>query len=151
MVAQFSSTPGSGQPRRSGVARPKPGGTHRRLLENCHVLVVEDEYLLAAELVSAMADHGARLLGPCASESVALEMLQTATRVDGAVVDVNLRGVQAFGLADALLVRHIPFIFTTGYERAVLPRRFHQVPRCVKPLRASAVAHALNREIAKAN
>lgn len=151
MVAQFSSTPGSGPARKPGAPSRKPAGTHRRLLENCHVLVVEDEYLLAAELMSAMAGFGAKLLGPCPSESKALEMLRTAARVDGAVVDVNLRGVQAFGLADALLSRRVPFIFTTGYERAVLPRRFHQVPRCVKPLRPSAVAQALNREIAKAN
>lgn len=37
--------------------------------------------------------------------------------VDGAILDVNLRGEMVFPLADALTERSIPFVYVTGYSK----------------------------------
>jgi hypothetical protein len=49
--------------------------------------------------------------------------LKTEPRIDGAVVDVNLRGLMVYPAADLLAERQVPFVFVTGYDREVIPRR----------------------------
>lgn len=120
-----------------------------KLLSNCSILVVEDEYLLADEVASGLESFGARIVGPCPSQKAAFEFLNGGIHIDGALLDINLRGVQAFDLADALQSRGIPMVFATGYEPAMLPARFSNIPRCVKPLRMNAIARALKRRIGR--
>lgn len=118
-----------------------------KLLSNCSILVVEDEYLLADEVAKGLRSFGADIVGPCPSQQAALDLLEHTGHVDGALLDINLRGVQAFDLADFLQARGIPVVFATGYEPTVMPARFASVPRCVKPLRMNAIARALKRRI----
>ena len=129
------------------VQRQRRSQIPEKLLSNCSILVVEDEYLLADEVVTGLKSYGANILGPCPSQQAALDLLDQADRIDGALLDINLRGVQAFDLADALQLRGIPMVFATGYEPTMLPARFASVPRCVKPLRMNAIARALKRRI----
>lgn len=136
------------------AAGPEPRGRTRcnipeKILSNCSILIVEDEYLLADEVANGLMSYGAKILGPCPSEKAAFDMLDRADRIDGALLDLNLRGVQAFDLADALQSRGIPIVFATGYEPTMLPARFATVPRCVKPLRMNAIARALRRRIGR--
>jgi DNA-binding response OmpR family regulator len=44
-----------------------------------------------------------------------------------AVVDINLRGREAFSVADELKRKRLPFIFATGYGAPVIPDRFVDV------------------------
>ncbi|HTH27288.1 MAG TPA: response regulator [Sphingobium sp.] len=118
-----------------------------KLLSNCSILVVEDEYLLADEVAKGLRSFGADIVGPCPSQQAAYDLVDHAGHIDGALLDINLRGVQAFELADFLQARGIPVVFATGYEPAILPPRFASVPRCVKPLRMNAIARALKRRI----
>jgi CheY-like chemotaxis protein len=120
-----------------------------KLLSNCSILVVEDEYLLADEVASGLESYGAKIIGPCPSQKAAFDFLNGGVRIDGALLDINLRGVQAFDLADALQSRGIPMVFATGYEPAMLPARFSSIPRCVKPLRMNAIARALKRRMGR--
>ncbi len=53
--------------------------------------------------------------------------------IDAAILDVNLGGALAYPVADALLARNIPFIFTSGYEDGVLSQRYPQIRNCPKP------------------
>jgi CheY-like chemotaxis protein len=102
-------------------------------LAGCRVLVVEDEYLIADELGRALQEHGAEMIGPVVGLDEALAVVATEDRIDGAVMDLNLRGQFAFPLADALEARQVPFVFATGYDSAVIPRRYQHVPRWEKP------------------
>jgi DNA-binding NtrC family response regulator len=52
---------------------------------------------------------------------------------DVGIIDINLRGHDAFGLADELQRQAIPFIFATGYSAEVIPARFANVTRWEKP------------------
>ncbi|TMJ87114.1 MAG: response regulator [Alphaproteobacteria bacterium] len=98
-----------------------------------HVLIVEDEYFLAQDLVDFFQDLGVQVLGPAASVSEALKLLESA-EVQGAILDVNLRGERVYPVADALRQRHVPFVFASGYGGELEPRAYADVPRCIKPV-----------------
>ena len=106
------------------------------------VLVVEDEYLVAMDMSSYLEAAGAHVVGPASNVSAALEALEH-TELDGAILDVNLRGEMAYPVADALAARGIPFVFTTGYDVKAVPARFADVKRCEKPATPEAISRAL--------
>jgi CheY-like chemotaxis protein len=111
-------------------------------LSGQHVLIVEDEYFLAQDLVDYFQDLGVQVLGPAASVSEALKLLESA-EVQGAILDVNLRGERVYPVADALRQRHVPFVFASGYGGELEPRAYADVPRCIKPVDFGVLAKTL--------
>lgn len=97
------------------------------------VLVVEDDYYLAADTARALRGAGAEVLGPCATEEDARAELDEQ-RPDAVVVDINLGTGPSFKLAESLKDGDIPFVFTTGYDAGVIPAEFEGVERLEKPL-----------------
>lgn len=118
-----------------------------RSLNHCRILVVEDEYLLADELALELADEGAVVLGPAPSVKHALGLLEGEASLDGAILDLNLGGEPAFPVADALIDRSVPLIFTTGYDAGAIPERFAHIPRCEKPINIGRITAALGKVI----
>ena len=112
-------------------------------LSGQRILVVEDEWVIAADLTRALRECCAEVVGPAPTLDRAMGLLAAERTLDGAVVDVNLRGLTAYPLADELERRGVRFVFATGYDAASIPRRYAHVPRCQKPLDAAAVAWAL--------
>jgi CheY-like chemotaxis protein len=106
------------------------------------VLVVEDEYFLADDLVSVLRDTGLEVVGPVGTLDAA-ERLVAEERIDCAILDINLRGQMAFPVADRLGEAGIPFIFATGYSRAAVPERFRDVPHIEKPFEPARLLRAL--------
>jgi hypothetical protein len=51
----------------------------------------------------------------------------------GAILDVQLADGGVYPLADDLMARGVPVILATGFESAVLPPRFRDLPRLEKP------------------
>lgn len=90
-------------------------------LNGKRVLVVEDNYLLAMDLVDELEAANAVVVGPCSTLSDA--GLQVA-HSDLAILDVNLGGENTFHLADRLKALDVPYVFFTGYDKHVLPERF---------------------------
>ncbi len=109
------------------------------------VLVVEDEELVAMELVTELERLGWHVLGPAATVAEAEALLKSASSVDAAVLDVNLRGRPVYPLAELLEKRKIPFLFCTGYEVIDPAGRFQDVPVIRKPAHGIATATALQR------
>ena len=118
-----------------------------RSLQDCRILVVEDEYLLAEELAQELSDAGALVIGPASSIARAMALLEPPSRPDGAILDVNLAGEPVFPLADTLIGRGIPLVFTTGYDRATLPKRFAAVPICEKPIHVGRILAMIDETI----
>ncbi|GGE22573.1 response regulator [Polymorphobacter glacialis] len=110
------------------------------LLRNRHILLVEDEYLIAMALEEELQLSGAHVIGPAASVDDALALLAIES-VDGAILDVSLGREKVFSVAEALTARRIPFVFATGYSD--LPSEWHNVPRFEKPVEVARVALAL--------
>lgn len=82
------------------------------------ILVVEDEALLAAELVQLLEAMGHDAVGPATTVEEALRLAAAETHLDAAVLDVNLGGRPSWLIADVLKARGIPFVFATGYGDA---------------------------------
>jgi CheY-like chemotaxis protein len=114
-------------------------------LRGRRLLIVEDEYMIAADLAGALRDRGANVIGPAASIEDALQLLNAEPQIDGAVLDINLRGERAFPVADALRARAVPFVFATGYDSWVIPETYAREPRIEKPVNTGALARLLTR------
>ena len=110
------------------------------------ILIIEDEYLVAAELEAVLEDWGYELVGIAPDRKAAVEL---ATRgPDLALVDVNLRdGETGPHIAKLLTERGVAVIFVTanpkmligafGAAVGVLPKP------CAEGLLVSAIAYAL--------
>ncbi|WP_342151788.1 response regulator [Methylorubrum sp. SB2] len=117
--------------------------TRSRLLEGRTVLVVEDEYFIADDLRRVFEENGAQVIGPVGSVEDALAILSDAPRIDGAVLDINLRQTMVYPVADALRQRGVPFVFATGYESTVIPERLRDAIHCEKPVEPTRIADVL--------
>ena len=113
-------------------------------LQGCRVLVVEDEYMLAQEMVRALEDEGAEVLGPVSSVTEAC-ILAREGRPVAALLDVNLNGEMIWPVLDALLVRSVLTVLVTGYDESFIPATYGHLPRFEKPVSLRDVTRALHR------
>ncbi|HEX6101539.1 MAG TPA: response regulator [Alphaproteobacteria bacterium] len=104
-----------------------------RPLNGLKILLVEDEFFVALELKSMLHDLGAEVVGPVGRLNSARD-LAASEPLQGAVLDVKLDGDTSFPLAEELLERGVPVIFTTGFDAAALPVKFRDAPRLAKPV-----------------
>lgn len=118
-------------------------------LRDCRILVVEDEYYLADELRTELEDRGAVVLGPVGTLDQALALIAGTQDIDGAILDVNLRGEQVYPAADLLLSRAIPFVFATGYDAAAFPPRLGQIARCEKPVSVASLVSVIGGALSR--
>jgi CheY-like chemotaxis protein len=116
-------------------------------LRDHRILVVEDEYLLAAALRSKLQDLGAVVLGPASNLDDALALIRSETSINGAVLDINLSGKKVFPAADLLMAQGIPFVFTTGYDDSVIPDPYGNAPNLQKPFDIAKIVQALGRAL----
>ena len=109
------------------------------------ILIVEDEFLIAAMLEDMLVDLGAVVVGPAATVAKGLDLAATEP-MDAAVLDVNVAGLRIDPVAEALSARGIPVVFATGYDDANI-RSTETTPLLQKPYTqkklADALAHAL--------
>ncbi len=117
--------------------------TIKRELEGRSVLVVEDEYLLAECLSDLLQERGAVVLGPASSVESAISLLAQGQRPDVALLDVNVGGTAIDPVADQLAQWNVPFMFTSGYDRDLIPPRHAQAPHCAKPFEPAQLMRSL--------
>jgi CheY-like chemotaxis protein len=118
-------------------------------LRSRRILVVEDEYAIAESLVAALEAIGSAVVGPALSVERALAAIEREPHIDAAIVDINLRGVLAHAVADRLMARNIPFVFTSGYGVDILPKRYPGIKNCQKPYLIEDVEQALASAISE--
>ncbi len=112
------------------------------------VLIVEDEYFLAQDLADRFQNLGAELIGPAGTIAEALR-LSKRSDIDGAVLDVNIRGERVYPVADLLRQKHIPFVFVSGYGAELEPDAYSHIPRCIKPVDFATLAEALASQLGR--
>src|SRR3954471_9178294 len=72
-------------------------------LRGRRLLVVEDEYVIAADIAASLQALGVEVAGPAASVVEALALLESeGDRLDGAVLDINLGNERVYPVADVL-------------------------------------------------
>jgi CheY-like chemotaxis protein len=96
------------------------------------ILVVEDEPLVALDILAALEGAGADVVGSAGTAKEALGIIESAS-LDAALLDANLRGHPVDGIAAALAARNVPFLFVTGYGPESLPQAFAKTAMLPKP------------------
>lgn len=104
----------------------------QRIAEGRRVLVVEDEMSIVLVIEDALLELGAEVVGPTARLDTALQLAREAS-IDVAILDVNIRGGNSYGVADILAERRIPFILCSGYSQWAVEERHRDRPRLAKP------------------
>ncbi|MFA5966458.1 MAG: response regulator [Sphingomonas sp.] len=113
-----------------------------------HILIVEDEAIIALGLELAALDCGAVVAGSVGSAAAAMDLLDTM-RIDAAILDANLADGEASPVAERLIAQSTPFIFhsATGIPSG-LRAGYPDLTIVRKPARADWVLSRLMREIA---
>jgi PAS domain S-box-containing protein len=109
------------------------------------VLVVEDEALTAFEITKQLKEAGFDVIGPAASVTQALRLLQEQSGCDAAVLDVNLRSETSEVVARRLSGCGTPFVTITGYSRLQLAPAFKAAPHLTKPVSSNALVETLRQ------
>jgi CheY-like chemotaxis protein len=122
---------------------PSAAPPSQGILQGLRILLAEDEMLVALEAAESMAAAGCQVLGPAAALEEGIALADRAGPIDAAVLDVNLGGQQVVPLADMLVARGVPILFTTGYGEA--PAGHHGAAVLTKPIRAADLVAALQR------
>lgn len=113
------------------------------------ILIVEDDCVTAMDLAETLTAAGAQIIGPAGTIESAFALLRPLPQLDIALLDIEVEGAFVFDVADELVKRDVPIIFTTGYERSEIPARFHAARHCEKPIGIAAIARALSEELAR--
>lgn len=106
------------------------GDSRGNRLPVSRVLIVEDDYLLAADMRATFEKAGATVLGPVSRERDATELIKIEVP-DLAIIDLNLGDGPVFGVADELCRQHVPVCIHSACARAAfreLPESLHGVP-----------------------
>ncbi len=109
-----------------------------------HVLVVEDDPIIALGLEDTITDLGVPDIRIAADVATALAMI--AERAPQfALLDVGLVREKSFAIAERLTALGIPFAFSTGYGADRVPAAFADRPRLPKPCPTDALEAVLRR------
>jgi CheY-like chemotaxis protein len=109
-------------------------------LEGLRILVAEDEGLIALELETVLQGFGCEVVGPVSRVG---DVLCEAERggLDGALLDVNLRGEQIFAVLPQLIMLDLKIVITSGYDDATLfPPQFRSLPPSGQAVRRTGPA-----------
>lgn len=99
-----------------------------------HVLVVEDEELVAMSMVDELRAAGWTVVGPATSLEEAKALVVSGVRLDAAILDIHLQGRWVHSLAEELKSRGVPFVVCSGYEVVDPDGRFADAPLIAKPI-----------------
>ena len=113
----------------------------------CRVLIVEDEAAISMLIEDMVHEYGTEIVGPAATVERAMGLVRSE-RIDAAILDVNVRGMMVFDLADAIRSAGIPIVFATGYRSHIIPDRFKDAHILEKPFTFDALREALDLALA---
>lgn len=126
------------------------GGDDRDLLQGLKILLVEDDFIVAFDMQTLLQDYGAHVLGPAATVAEGLSIV-ASSKVDAAVLDVNLNGEFVFALAQRLREQHVPLLFATAYadDDKLFPDADRTAPRVAKPVLPNVLITQLRKLVGK--
>jgi DNA-binding LytR/AlgR family response regulator len=118
--------------------------TEETALNGLRVMVIEDDFYLAADTQWTLENAGASVVGPFPDAVKGIGALDTQP-LDCAVLDINLGGAPSFKAATVLKQLDIPFVFITGYDANAIPPEFKHVERLEKPVDPRRLVQAVFR------
>ncbi len=111
-----------------------------------HILIVEDEMILALDLEDIVKVFGCT--SAMASRIGKAVSLLATQAFDAAILDLNVAGEPVYLVADELIRRSIPFVFATGYGVGGVAPAYRNHPILTKPFSRHQVEIALLQALA---
>jgi DNA-binding NtrC family response regulator len=111
-------------------------------LKGLRILIAEDESIIVTTIEDMLADLGCIPVGPVRTVGEAFDKIGRDL-FDCAILNLDLQGERCDPIADALVALGTPFIFATGYDRAVMDTRFKGMPFLQKPFDFSQLSRSL--------
>jgi DNA-binding NarL/FixJ family response regulator len=108
------------------------------------ILVIEDEFFVAAHMEHVLRAEGVEVVGPVGSLNEARH-LASHEEIDGALLDVNIEGGRIDDIAEILARKHIPFVFVTGFGQDSLPAAHRRAIVIDKPFRDEDLIREVRR------
>jgi CheY-like chemotaxis protein len=99
------------------------------------VFLVEDEAIIAILMEDPLAELGCDVVATAGELDEAIAAAETG-QFDLAFLDVNLRGIPVYPVAEVLRARAIPFAFVTGYGSSGVDAPHLEAPILQKPFQA---------------
>jgi len=95
------------------------------------------------EMEDMLTELGCQVVGPVSTVEKALALIGEA-EVDGALLDMNLRGEHVLPAAEKLMARNVPFLLVTGYDiRSGNAPALNDAPRLSKPFSLQSLSAAM--------
>ena len=113
-------------------------------LAGLRILLAEDDYLIAMDMEATLQALGCVVIGPVRSVRE-IEDIAGRTRLDGALLDVNLRGETIDRVLPALVERGVRVILASGYEEKALAAQYQGVALIAKPYTDAALRATCER------
>ena len=107
------------------------------------ILIVEDNFNIAVAMARLLKAQGAEVAGPAATVPDALALIANGERIDGAALDINLRGKLVYPVVDALRGKGVPMVFMTGYDQQALMPGYGDIPCLHKPFTIERLMEAM--------
>ena len=117
-------------------------------LQDCSILLVEDDAISAIDTKSILEMAGAKIIGPAYSLRQGFHWL-AAHRMDCAVLDINLNDGLVFDLADALAERRVPIVFLSAHSLNAAPPQHRERRLVHKPYSTHSLIKAILAAVAE--
>ena len=108
-----------------------------------HILIVEDDFLVALDLEAIAADEKGAKVTVCSSVAEA-ERLISQENFDLAMLDIDVLDGKTFGLAAHLLELRVPFVFLSGSLFEDVPDDLRIVTFLRKPCPAQVIRQTIH-------
>lgn len=105
------------------------------------LLLVEDDALIAMAMKDTLIELGFDVIGPYSKVGEALAAV-TNHDLNAAILDINLGGEPIYPVAESLMAKGVPFVFSTGYGTEAIDARFASCRVLQKPIERQALQNA---------
>jgi len=109
-----------------------------------HLLLVDDEAIVGMEMESHLRSLGYSVIGPLLRLQEAMDAVNSHQDIDGAILDINVRGGLIYPVAEILVKKGIPFILVTGYSLNTIREEFRKYPMLHKPFNMVKLTAIIN-------
>jgi CheY-like chemotaxis protein len=114
---------------------PAPSPLTQPAPSKIRVFLVEDEAIIAILMEDLLEELGCEVIATAAELDDAVAVARSG-QFDLAFLDVNLRGVPVYPVAEVLRARAIPFAFVTGYGSSGVDAAHLEAPILQKPFQS---------------
>lgn len=118
-------------------------------LADVRIMVVEDEVLIALDLVDMLQSEGAAIVAETDSVDEALKILSDSMTIDCVLLDFNLKGESAAPVARHLMSAGTPFLILTAYDASLLPDEFRACEIVQKPCDHARLIKSISRLVVR--